>query len=118
MLNIEGVEDIEDSFLDDNEDDSSFSSPQNLYSYYSFPVEEQKPTNDRFEEKHTTFVKSVETLKDLLKRGEGSTVNNVNIKVMYVRTVPHGVEYDIESTKNKDKGISAINIYEPEQKIG
>ena len=94
MLNIEGVEDIEDSFLDDNEDDSSFSSPQNLYSYYSFPVEEQKPTNDRFEEKQTTFVKSVETLKDLLNPNHtgvsesliigGGGPNGPQVKIGYV----------------------------------
>ena len=99
LVNIEGMEQAEESFLDDDEDDPAIA--QNLYSYYCFPEEE--PTSVRFKGKKALFVKSVETLKDVLKKGEGSNVNNVSFNVMDVRTIAHGIEYDIESCKNKMK---------------
>ena len=111
LINIDGMEKAEDSFLDDEEDDPAIS--QNLYSYYSFPDEEL-----RFKGKKAVFIKSVETLKDLLKKGEGSNVNNVSFKVMDERKMTHGIEYNIESTKNKDRGVSVLKIYGPKNKKG
>ena len=116
LMNIEGVENVEDSFLDDDEDDPACNSTQNLYSFYSFPKEE--PTSVRFKGKKAVFVQSVQSLNDLLKRGDEISVNNVLFKVMDTRKMPHGTEYDIESTKNKDKGISVLKVYGPNQKKG
>ena len=106
----------DDSILEDDEDDLSCSSTQKLYTYYSFPIEE--PTSVRFKGKNQIFVNSVKTLKDLLKRGEGSCVNNVSFKVLDTRKMPHGIEYDIQSSKNKDKGVSVLKVYGPNQKKG
>ena len=114
LINIDGMEEAEDSFLDDDEDDPAI--VQNLYSYYSFPDEE--PTSVLFKGKKVVFVKSVETLKALLKKGEGSSVNGVSFKVMDVRMMAHGIEYDILSAKDKDKGISVLKIYGPKTKKG
>ena len=114
VINIDGMEQAEDSFLDDDEDDPAI--VQNLYSYYSFPDEE--PTSVRFKGKKVVFVKSVETLKALLKKGEGSCVNNVSFNVLDVRTMAHGIEYDILSVRDKDKGISVLKIYGPKNKKG
>ena len=114
LINIEGMEKAEDSFLDDEEDDPAIS--QNLYSFYSFPDEE--PTSVRFKGKKAVFIKSVETLKDLLKKGKGSNVNNVSFNVLDVRMMAHGIEYDIQSSKNKDKGVSVLKIYGPKNKKG
>ena len=106
----------EDSLLDDDEDDPSCNSTQKLYTYYSFPIEE--PTSVRFKGKNPIFVNSVKILKDHLRRGEDICVNNVTFKVLDIRKMPHGVEYDIESTKNKDKGVSVLKVYGPNPKKG
>ena len=37
---LEGLEQVEDSFLDDDEDDPACGFNQNLHSHYKFPVEE------------------------------------------------------------------------------
>ena len=100
-LDMEGLEQAEDTFLDDSDDDSSI---QSLYSYYRFPNE--NPTSVRFKGKKSIFVKSVETLKNLLKRGEGSIVNDVSVEVLDIREMQHGIEYDIKCSKNQDKGVS------------
>ena len=49
LLDMEDLEQVEDTFLDENEDDTSFSSSQNLYSLYRFPNE--NPTSVRFKGK-------------------------------------------------------------------
>ena len=116
LKDVERTEDDEDSVLEDDEDDPSGSFIQKLYSYYSFPEEE--PICVRFKGKKPIFVKSVETLNDLLKRGEGSCVNNVTFKVLDVRTMPYGMEYDVQSTKDKERGVSVLKIYGPNQKKG
>ena len=116
LLDMEDLEQVEDTFLDENEDDTSFSSSQNLYSLYRFPNE--NPTSVRFKGKKPIFVKSVETLKDLLKRGEGSTVNDISFKVKDRREMQHGTEYDIECSKNQEKGVSVLKIYGPNPKKG
>ena len=113
---LEGLEQGEDSFLDDDEDDSSFSSTGNLYAHYKFPVEE--PTSVRFKGKKSVFVNSVIALKDVLKRGEGSNINNVSFKVLDVRELQHGIEYDIQCSKNNEKGVSVLKIYGPNPKKG
>ena len=58
------------------------------------------------------------TLKDLLKRGEGTIINNVLFKVLDERVLLHGVEYDIESSKNHERGVSVLKIYGPNPKKG
>ena len=113
VMNIEGIEQVEDSFLDDDEDDGSI---QNFYSYYRFPDDE--PTSVRFKGKKSVFVKSVGTLKDLLKRGEGSNVNNVSFRVLDVRKMQHGIEYDIKCIKNQVTGVSVLKLYGPNPKKG
>ena len=112
-LDMEGLEQAEDTFLDDSDDDSSI---QSLYSYYRFPNE--NPTSVRFKGKKSIFVKSVETLKNLLKRGEGSIVNDVSVEVLDIREMQHGIEYDIKCSKNQDKGVSVLKIYGPNPKKG
>ena len=116
LKDLEGTEDVEDSVLEDDEDDLSGGFTQKLYSYYSFPEEE--PMSIRFKGKKPVFVKSVETLNDLLKRGEEGCVNNVTFKVLDDRKMPHGMEYDVVSTKNKERGVSVLKIYGPNQKKG
>ena len=37
---------------------------------------------------------------------------------MDTRKMPHGIEYDIECVKNKEKGISVLKIYGPNPKKG
>ena len=116
LLDLEEIKQVEDTFLDDSDDDTACSSSQNLYSYYRFPNE--NPTSVRFKGKKSVFVKSIESLKDLLKRGEGSTVNNVSFKVLDIREMQHGVEYDIHCSKNQEKGVSVLKIYGPNPKKG
>ena len=113
LKDLEGTEDFEDSVL---KDDPSGGLPQKIYSYYSFPEEE--PISICFKGKKPVFVKSVETLNDLLRKGEGSCVNNVTFKVLDDRKMPHGMEYEIESTKDKERGVSVLKIYGPNQKKG
>ena len=116
LLNIEELEQVENTFLDDDEDDPDCGSSENLYSHYRFPDEE--PTTVRFKGKKSIFVKAVVTLKDLLKKGEGSDVNNVSFKVLDVRKMQHGVEYDIQCIKNQEKGVSVLKLYGPNPKKG
>ena len=64
LINKDGSDDEEDSVLEDDEDAPSGSFIQKLYSYYSFP--EDEPISVRFKGKKPVFVKSVESLNELL----------------------------------------------------
>ena len=89
---------------------------EKLYSQFSFPDEE--PTSVRFKGKNRTFIKAVESLKVLLKKGDCKSLGNVSFRVLDSRKMPHGVEYDVETAKDKERGASILKIYGPNPKKG
>ena len=115
LVNIEVFEEVEETFVDDD-DDSSDVKNEKLYAQFCFPEEE--PTSIRFKGKKRSFIKSVESLKVLLKKGDGKSLSNVSFRVLDSRKMPHGVEYDIETLKEKDRGVSILKIYGPTPKKG
>ena len=54
----------------------------------------------------------------MLKIGDGKSLSNVSFRVLDSRKMPHGVEYDIETLKEKDSGVSVLKIYGPNPKKG
>ena len=115
LVNIEVFEEVEETFVDDD-DDSSDVKNEKLYAQFCFPEEE--PTSIRFKGKKRSFIKSVESLKVLLKKGDGKSLSNVSFRVLDSRKMPHGVEYDIKTLKEKDRGVSILKIYGPTPKKG
>ena len=110
LVKIEFSEEVENTFVDDDDDSSDINNEQ-VYTQFSNPEEE--PTSVRFKGNKRCFIKTVESLKVLLKKGDGRTLGDVTFRVLDSRKMNYCFEYDIESVKDKDEGVSVLKIYGP-----
>ena len=107
MTSVEGVEDIIDA--DDESHDVS-----KAYDEQSWPSEE--PTGFRFRGKARSFRKAVENIKILMKKSKQSFINEIQIRVLDSRKIPHGSEAEIEICKDNEKGAAIMKIFGPNKK--
>ena len=69
-----------------------------------------------FRGKHKKYIKAVENIKLRLKRGFSEKVNNIDVKVVDSKKIPHGIERDIELTKQNESGKAKLKIYDQNAK--
>ena len=115
LLKFDPSEEAEDTFVNDD-DDSPDISEELRYEENRWPKE--NPTGYSFKGKKRPFVKIVENMKLLMKKGNEKIIGNVNFKVLDSQKVPHGVEHEVELIKNKEKGVAILKIFGPSTKKG
>ena len=114
LLNFDNCEEAEATFVDD---DSTDISDELIYDENRWPKE--NPTGYSFKGKKRLFLKVVENFKVLMaKRGGEKILGNVGFTVLDSRKVPHGTEYEVEMTKNKERGVAILKIFGPNPKKG
>ena len=113
-LTVVKIDEIEDTFLDDDEDLTEVN--EKLYSLYCYP--ETEPTSVRFKGKSKNFVKSVDALKVIFKKGVVKTIDVTTCKILDSRKAPHSLEFDIETEYDNEKGMAVLKVYGPTPKKG
>ena len=114
FLKFDDCEEAEATFVDDDSPDVS---DELIYDENRWPKE--YPTGYSFKGKKRLFLKVVENFKVLMaKRGDEKILGNVSFKILDSRKVPHGTEYEVEVTKNKDRGVAILKIFGPSPKKG
>ena len=114
LLKFDNCEEAEDTFVDD---DSTDISDELIYDENRWPKE--NPTGYSFKGKKRLFLKVVENFKVLMaRRGGEKILGNVSFTVLDSRKVPHGTEYEVEMTKNKERGVAILKIFGPNPKKG
>ena len=111
LLKFDNNEEVEATFIDDEITDTS---EERICDESSWPKDD--PSGYSFKGKKRTFLKIVENLKVLFKKGSEKILGNVNFKILDVKKIPGGLEYEIEVGKNKEKGIAIAKIYGPNAK--
>ena len=62
------------------------------------------------------FGKAVEGFREMMKKGAVGEINEVKFKVLDTRKNGAGLDIEIELTVNKDRGISVMKLYGPNNK--
>ena len=114
LMNIENDE-ADETFADDDDCDVI---DQLVYEEHRWPKNEPTSTGFSFKGKKRPFIKLVENLKILMKKGNQKILDNVSFKVLDARKVPHGLEYDVEILKENERGIAILKIFGPNTKKG
>ena len=97
LFKLDTSEEDEDAFVD-TEDESSDISDDLRYEENSWPKD--NPTGYSFKGKKRPFIKVVENIKLLMKKGSEKVIGNVNFKVLDSLKVPHGVEHEVQICKD------------------
>ena len=114
LLKFDSCEETEATFVDDDSPDTS---DELIYDENRWPKE--NPTGYSFKGKKRLFLKVVENFKVLIaRRGDEKILGNVSFKILDSRKVPHGTEYEVEVTKNKERGVAILKIFGPSPKKG
>ena len=111
VFNMDLCAEAEDTFVDD---DSCDVKDDMGYNENSWPKED--PSGFSFKGKKKLFVKAVENIKVLMKKGNQKAVEGITFKVLDCRKMNHGNEYDVELSKDKDRGVSVLKIFGPNAK--
>ena len=53
-----------------------------------------------------------------MKKGNLKVLDSLSFKVLDSRKIPHGLEYDVEVLKEKERGIAILKIFGPNTKKG
>ena len=53
-----------------------------------------------------------------MKTGNENILGSVSFKVLDSRKVPHGMEYEVEISKDKERGVAILKIFGPSAKKG
>ena len=111
----EVTEDIEhENSYADNEDIEEETKTME-YSEHKWPEEPQEPHGFRFKGK-SFFSKATENIKIKLKKGKQKTINNIGVRVLDSRKIPHGTEMDVEAEKGGERGFGVVKIFGPNSK--
>ena len=111
MLRIEDVDEAEVTFADDD----TCVNVEKMYEENSWPAD--CPTGFSFKGKKRGFVKAVDNLKWLLKKGP-QKYNQISFKILDSRKKTHSIEYDIEIVKDNETGTATVKFYGPNTKKG
>ena len=85
----------------------------NDYEMTSWNGNADEPAGFRFKGK-TKFPKAVEFIKLKLKRSKTEKeINGLKYRVLSMREIDHGKEYDVEDTRDNDNGIASVKIFGP-----
>ena len=111
VFQIEKSEEAEATFTGDDDCDVE---DDIVYHESRWPKEDS--SGFTFKGKKKLFVKAVESLKMLMKKGHTKSIDDVSFKVLDSRKMAHGTEYDVELNKDADRGVSMLKIFGPNSK--
>ena len=111
VLNMDVCDEVEATFVDD---DSCDVKDDMGYNENSWPKEH--PSGFSFKGKKKLFVKAVENIKVLMKKGNQKVVETITFKILDCRKMNHGNEYDVEISKDNDRGVAVLKIFGPNGK--
>ena len=111
ILNLDICDEAEATFVDDDTRDVI---DDMVYNENSWPKED--PSGFSFKGKKKLFAKAVENIKLLMKKGNQKIVESIAFKVLDCRKMNHGNEYDVEVSKEKERGIAVLKIFGPNGK--
>ena len=109
MKDVEEDEDLIDITMEEGGE-------ENGYDEHKWPSED--PSVITFKGKKKGFVKAVDGIKRIMKKGTEKVMENIQFKVVDSSKIPHGNEYEIQVVKDKEKGLAKIKIYGPNNKKG
>ena len=105
-----------DADEDFKEDDDTNADVSRAYDEHSWPVDE--PTGYSYKGKKKLFIKAVESLKIVMKKGNQKVIDDVTFKILDSRKKSNEIEYDIEVCKDNERGVAAMKIFGPKEKKG
>ena len=111
ILNLDVCDEAEATFVDDDTCDVI---DDMVYNENSWPKED--PSGFSFKGKKKLFAKAVENIKLLMKKGNQKIVESIAFKVLDCRKMNHGNEYDVEVSKDTERGIAVLKIFGPNGK--
>ena len=95
--------------IEDDELDTSDPPEYCEYEENSWPDNAEEPTGFSYKGKKRVFIKAVENVKILMKKGTHKLIDDkVTMRVMDSRNIPHGTEMDVEVTKDKERGFAIL----------
>ena len=98
-------------------DDSDIKEEVELqYDENFWPKQADEPTGFTYKGKKKIFVKAVENVKILLKKGVQKQMIKLQFKVLDTRKGANGVEMDVEISKDKDRGVAVLKVFGPNSK--
>ena len=113
LFKIDISDEVENTFAEDDvcdiEDDIG-------YEEHRWPKEHS--TGYSYKGKKKVFLKAVETLRILMKKGHEKAIEKVTFKVLDSRKTTNGNEYDIEVCKDKERGVAVLKVFGPTKKKG
>ena len=112
-MNFDNCDEVEATFVDDDSPDIT---DELVYDEHQWPKE--NPNGYSFKGKKRIFLKVVENFKVLMKKGNEKVLGNVSFKVLDSRKVPHGMEHEVELSKDKERGVAILKIFGPSAKKG
>ena len=100
-----------------NNDDSDINDEDNEveihYIENCWNQDEEIKTGYSYKGKKPYFLKAVDNVKLLLRKGVQKQIASVAFKVLDCRKAKHSAEYDVEITKATDRGVAFLRIYGP-----
>ena len=104
------------SYSDDNDVNEDNVELDIQYAENFWQKDEENPSGYSFKGKKPTFVKAVENLKILFKKGTQKQMRDLSFRVLDSRKTKSCVEADIEILKLGDRGNATLKIYGPNGK--
>ena len=112
LMKIDNYVDTEEVF----EEDDTSEELSRVYDEHSWP--EDDPTGYSFKGKKKLFIKAVESLKIVMKKGNQKVIDDVTFKVLDSRKKSNELDYDVEVCKDKERGVASMKIFGPKEKKG
>ena len=111
-------EDVEeDSCVNDDSDIKDDDHEVELqYIVNSWKEDEELKTGYSFKGKKPVFVKAVENVKILLRKGSQKDMKNLKFKVLDSRKAKKSAEFDVEILKGTERGVAVLKVYGPNAK--
>ena len=100
------------------DDDSDIIDDKELeYDEFSWPKNAEEPTGFRYKGKKQCFVRAVENITIFMKKkGTTHQMELLQFTILDSRKFTHGIETDVDITKDNSRGQAVLKIYGPNSK--
>ena len=110
-------ESTEDSFVSDDSDvKDDLPEVELQYVENSWKDDEELKSGYSFKGKKPVFLKAVENIKILMKKGANKEINSLKFRVLDSRKAKKSSEFDVEIVRGTERGLAMLKIYGPNGK--
>ena len=110
-------ESTEDSFVSDDSDvKDDLPEIELQYVENSWKEDEELKSGYSFKGKKPVFLKAVENIKILMRKGAQKEINNLKFRVLDSRKAKKSSEFDVEIVRGTERGVAMLKIYGPNNK--